>query len=228
MNQGVIKNLKLNYRWRLLNRGLLCVDSNNGYVVDVLSCPIGYQHLSDAWREVTQETIRDCFRNVRFVVGCEDGASDTVQKPTAEMPPAAVSDICHDLRARGVDVAAATFEDFTNVASAVRPGAELDDDEIICQVPETAQVGSDSDDDVPTTPGAPNSHLARALTIILCACRDEQTLAEIQADIVAHRRAFFPAVGPMKVFFFSESPFRTPDYADLSAIPVQSEKTVVV
>lgn len=45
MDQGVIKNLKLHYRSRLLNRVLLRVDSDKSYAVDVLSAII---ILSDA------------------------------------------------------------------------------------------------------------------------------------------------------------------------------------
>ncbi|KAH9368275.1 hypothetical protein HPB48_013460 [Haemaphysalis longicornis] len=57
--------------------------------------------LSDAWRARTQDTIRNCFRCAGFVAGSEDEDSDTVQNPTAEMPPAAESDIFDDLRASG-------------------------------------------------------------------------------------------------------------------------------
>ncbi|KAH9364205.1 hypothetical protein HPB48_018533 [Haemaphysalis longicornis] len=100
MDQGVMKNLKLHYRSRLLNRVLLCVDSDKRYAVDVLSA---ISILSDAWRAVTQDTIRNCFRHAGFMVGSEDEDSHTVQNPTAEMPPAAASDIFDDLRASGVD-----------------------------------------------------------------------------------------------------------------------------
>ncbi|KAH9366132.1 hypothetical protein HPB48_019912 [Haemaphysalis longicornis] len=51
MDQGVIKNLKLHYQSRLVNRVLLCVDSDESYVVDVLS---DVSIVSDAWRTVTQ------------------------------------------------------------------------------------------------------------------------------------------------------------------------------
>ncbi|KAH9368962.1 hypothetical protein HPB48_015998 [Haemaphysalis longicornis] len=90
----------------------------------------------------------------------EDEDSHTVQNPTAEMPPAAASDIFDDLRASGVDMGAATFEGFTNIDSAVLPCAELDDDESVRQVLEPAQVDSDSDDDVPPMPEASNTDLS--------------------------------------------------------------------
>ncbi|KAH9366385.1 hypothetical protein HPB48_018146 [Haemaphysalis longicornis] len=133
IDQGAVKDLKLHYRSRLLNRVLLCVDSDKSYVVDVLSA---IRILSDAWRAVTQDTIRNSFRHAGFVVGCEDEDSDTVQNPIAEIRPAAASDILDDLCASVVDVGAATFEDFTNIDSAILPCAELDDDEIVRQVHE--------------------------------------------------------------------------------------------
>ncbi|KAH9365518.1 hypothetical protein HPB48_008770 [Haemaphysalis longicornis] len=75
-----------------------------------------------------------------FVVGCENEDSDTVQNPTAKMPPATASDIFDYRRAGGVDFGVTTFEDFTYIDSAVLPCAELDDDEIVRQVLEPAQV----------------------------------------------------------------------------------------
>lgn len=149
MDQGVIKNLKLHYRSRLLNSVLLCVDRYKSYIVDVLSA---ISIVSDAWTAVTQDMIHNCFGHVGFVVGREDRDSGTVQNPPAEMPPAAASDIFDYLRANGFDVGAATFEDFTNIDSAVLPCAELDDEEIVRQVLELEQVDSDSDDGVPPTP----------------------------------------------------------------------------
>ncbi|KAH9370208.1 hypothetical protein HPB48_019357 [Haemaphysalis longicornis] len=124
-----------------------------------------------------------------FVVDCENVDSDTVQNPTAEMPPATASDIFDDRRASGVDFGAATFEDFTDIDGAVLPCAELDDDEIVRQVLEPAQVNSVSDHDVPPTPDASNTDLAQARIVLLSGYSDEQTLAEMQADLVARRRA---------------------------------------
>ncbi|KAH9379890.1 hypothetical protein HPB48_013794 [Haemaphysalis longicornis] len=137
MDQVVIKNLKLHYRSSLLNRVLLGVDSDKSYGADVLSA---ISILSDAWRAVTQDTIRNCFWKTGFVVDCEDEDSDLAQKPTAEIPFTAASEIFDDCRASGVVVGAATFEDFTNIDSAVLACAELDDDEIVRQALELAQV----------------------------------------------------------------------------------------
>ncbi|KAH7971968.1 hypothetical protein HPB52_004499 [Rhipicephalus sanguineus] len=78
--------------------------NGKSYVVDVLSA---ISILSDAWKAVTQETIRNCFRHAGFVnteIGDEDSATDL--DPLVESPPTAAADILDDLRASGVDVGA--------------------------------------------------------------------------------------------------------------------------
>ncbi|KAH9377706.1 hypothetical protein HPB48_002347 [Haemaphysalis longicornis] len=182
MDQGVIKNLKLHYRSRLLNRVLLCVDSNKSYAVDELSA---ISILSDAWGE----RYASAFGMRGFVVGGENEDSDTVPNPTAEMPPATASNIFDDRCASGVDFGAATFEDFTDVDSAVLPCAELDDDEIVRQVLEPEHLNSVSNHDMPPMPDASNTDIAEALTVLLSCYSEEQTLAEMQVDLVARRRA---------------------------------------
>lgn len=185
MDQGVIKNLKVHYRSRLLNRMLLCVDSNKNYVVDVLTA---ISMLSDAWKSVTHETIHNCFRQAGFMTGIEEDSA-TGQDPAVESPPTAAADILDDLRASGVDVGAGTFEEFANFDSAVLPCAELDDDEIVRQVCEPALADSDSDDDAPPAPQPSNADLAQAISMLLSVYSDGQTLAEVQADVVARKRA---------------------------------------
>ncbi|KAH9368822.1 hypothetical protein HPB48_004321 [Haemaphysalis longicornis] len=101
---------------------------------------------------MTRDMIRNCFGHTGFVVGSENEDSDTIQNPTAEMPPACRS--IRYFRASGFDVGAATFEDFTNIDSANLPRAELDDGRTLRRVLEPAEVNSDCDDDMPPTPEA--------------------------------------------------------------------------
>ncbi|XP_049519501.1 tigger transposable element-derived protein 4-like [Dermacentor silvarum] len=115
MDQGVIKNLKVHYRSHLLNRVLLWVDRGKKYVVDVFSA---ISILSDAWKAVTVDTIRNCFRHAAFVL---DEDSATGHDPAAELPPD--TNVTDDLRASGVDIPAVTFEQFANFDSAVLPCA---------------------------------------------------------------------------------------------------------
>ncbi|KAH9360143.1 hypothetical protein HPB48_000314 [Haemaphysalis longicornis] len=80
MDQRVMENLKLHYRSHLLNRVLLRLDSDKSYVGNVLWA---ISILCDAWRAVTQDTIRNCVRHAGFGVCCEHEDSDTVQSLTA-------------------------------------------------------------------------------------------------------------------------------------------------
>ncbi|KAH7970479.1 hypothetical protein HPB49_007761 [Dermacentor silvarum] len=106
---------------------LLCVDHGKNYVVDVLSA---FGILSDVWKAVTADTIRNCFHRAGFVLDDEDSA--TGHDPAAELPPD--MNVIDNLRASRVDIPTVTFEQFANFDSAVLPCAELDD-EIIRQVP---------------------------------------------------------------------------------------------
>nr|XP_054933900.1 tigger transposable element-derived protein 4-like [Dermacentor andersoni] len=60
MDQGVVRNLKLLYRSRVLNRMVLCAENGKGYNVDLRSA-VGM--LADAWKAMRQDTIRNCFRH---------------------------------------------------------------------------------------------------------------------------------------------------------------------
>lgn len=103
------------------------------------------------------------------------------------------------------------LQNFTNLDSAILPCPELDVDGIVRRILEPAQVGSDSDDDGPPTPEACNTDQARALTVLLSACSDGKTLTELQADLVACRRACVETcihtLLQLLSFFFSQNSF---------------------
>ncbi|KAH7940970.1 hypothetical protein HPB49_008541 [Dermacentor silvarum] len=116
----------------------------------------------------------------RFVLDDEDSA--TGHDPAAELPPDI--NVIDDLSASEVDIPAVTVEQFANFNSAV-----LDDEEIVYQVLEPPQVDSDSDDDAPPTPQSSSADLAQALTALFSTYSDGQTLSDIQADLIARKRA---------------------------------------
>ncbi|XP_037558405.1 tigger transposable element-derived protein 4-like [Dermacentor silvarum] len=169
MDQGVIRNLKVHYRSRLLNRVLSCVDCGKNYVVNVLSA---ISILSDAKKAVTVDTMRNCFRHAGFLLDSQDSA--TGQDPVAEMPPDV--NIIEDPCASELDIPAVTFEELANLDSAILPCAELDDDEIVRQVLEPLQVNSDSDDDDHSHHSHRVRTLAQALTTLFSTYNDGQTL----------------------------------------------------
>nr|XP_054919816.1 tigger transposable element-derived protein 6-like [Dermacentor andersoni] len=63
MDQAVIQALKARFRKGLLQRMLVCMNQNKEYKVDIL----GAIHLiADAWRQLTANTIANCFRRAGF------------------------------------------------------------------------------------------------------------------------------------------------------------------
>ena len=61
MDQGIINNLKVHYRKLLVNKMSHCIDANVGYSVNVLDA---LHFLRQAWSEVSQALIQNCFFKV--------------------------------------------------------------------------------------------------------------------------------------------------------------------
>ncbi|XP_064479058.1 tigger transposable element-derived protein 4-like [Ornithodoros turicata] len=183
MDQGVIHNLKVNYRRRLLSRTLLCLDNGKTYAVNLLSA---MSMLSEAWKAVPQQTLRNCFRHAGFVVRNEESFKSC--DPVPDIPDA--EDILMELRNGGVGIpASVTFEKFVGMDSAVEPCAELTDDDIIREVSDGPNSESEPEEDssqfavvVPS-----NAELARAVALLSSVYSEDTTLRDIQADILAQR-----------------------------------------
>ncbi|KAH8028367.1 hypothetical protein HPB51_016190 [Rhipicephalus microplus] len=154
--------------------------------------------LADAWKAVSAGTISYCFRHTGFLLRSEPDTADTAaEEPdnaTEEpdlLPSASSSgaDVIDDLRGCGVPFHdTVTFEDFANVDSAVSSCAELNED-IIEQVLQPSNSGSDSDDDdALCAPEPSHADLSRALAVLSSSYSDRITLAGIQADLRARKR----------------------------------------
>jgi len=64
MDQGIIQNLKVHYRKRLLRRRILAIDSNSDFSLNLLNA---VYLLKQAWDDVTPTTLANCFRKSGFV-----------------------------------------------------------------------------------------------------------------------------------------------------------------
>ncbi|KAH8026537.1 hypothetical protein HPB51_021149 [Rhipicephalus microplus] len=179
----------------MLQRVLLCLESQINYNVDLMSA---VSMLADAWKAVSAGTISNCFRHAGFTLCSEpDTANTAAAEPdnATEEPnlPHSASDtgadVIDDLRGCGVPILdTVTFEDFANVDSAVPSCAELNDDNVIEQVLQPSNSGSDYDDDVaPSAPEPSHADLSRALAVLSSSYSDRITLADIQADLRAHK-----------------------------------------
>lgn len=147
MDLGIIKNLKTLYRRHLLERILLCLDSDKAYNVDLL----GAIHiLANVWNSVKSQTIANCFRKCGFVESLVAEASADPALPSPEEPE-------DDDRLSNYDCAAlpegVTFQSYVNVDDGVETSGPLTDADIINAVwssrvqPEDRAEPSDEDTD---------------------------------------------------------------------------------
>ena len=63
MDQGIIQNLKVHYRKRLLRRRIASIDSGIDFKFNLLDAVF---ILDKAWSDVTATTIGNCFRKAGF------------------------------------------------------------------------------------------------------------------------------------------------------------------
>lgn len=63
MDQGIINNLKVNYRKLLLQQRLECFEQNTDYTIDILTC---IKLITKAWNNVHVTSIYNCFRKAGF------------------------------------------------------------------------------------------------------------------------------------------------------------------
>ncbi|XP_054710974.1 tigger transposable element-derived protein 4-like [Uloborus diversus] len=64
MDQGIIKNLKVRYRKRVVLTILQCLEENSVPCITLLD---SLRELRKAWSDVTQQTLVNCFKKAGFV-----------------------------------------------------------------------------------------------------------------------------------------------------------------
>jgi len=64
MDQGIIQNLKVHYRKRLLRRRIAAIDSGTAFTFNLLDAVF---LLRQVWNQITSATISNCFRKAGFV-----------------------------------------------------------------------------------------------------------------------------------------------------------------
>lgn len=162
--------------------------------------------LSDAWKAVTEDTLRNCFRHAGFAIRDEVPSSSDDSASEAHQPSSS-ADLIEHLRAAGAVPMGVTLEQFANADSEIELCAELTDDEIVRQVLDTDDSGSDSEE--PETVLPTSSELTRALMVLSAVYSENVTLADVQADLygnVAPRRGkltSFSSRSLNKVTFFA-------------------------
>lgn len=187
MDQGVIQNLKVHYRSRLLSRVVLCLDSGKNYAVNLLSA-LGI--VADAWKAVTADTLKNCFRHAGFSLNAETAEMSDAHHHDAAPDDISPSgdDLLAELRTGGVEMpTSVTFDKFVDMDDALLSCAELSDDEIVRQVLDQSESGSDTDTEEPDTAEPSNSELMKALAVLSSVYSAEMSLREVEADVIKRR-----------------------------------------
>lgn len=83
LDQGIIRAFKAIYKRRLIEKLLLKLRMGQDLKIDLLTA---IQMLKGAWDDVKQETIANCFRHARFVVGAEESSEEDETSEDFEEP----------------------------------------------------------------------------------------------------------------------------------------------
>lgn len=187
MDMGVIQNLKTLYHRHILERMLLCLNSEKTYSIHLL----GAAHiLTNAWNSIKQETIANYFRNCGFVEPVANGDEEAMQISSDDF--VCVPDNFSSVLPDGV-----TFESYVQVDSSVQASGVITDAEIIesaCPQVATSEdpsalSGEDSDDsnEVPLPPLSDTEALsALDIAVRYFSCQEN---AEAEVEMICKLRA---------------------------------------
>ena len=149
LDQGIIKNLKVHYRKRVVEHILSAIENDRDPAVNLLQA---MRMASMAWDAVTPTTISTCFKKCGFPSSSEN-ENDEVAQDT-NFPEVndeeAWNKVCSALNVT------TTFQEYVDVDLDVDVVGTLSDDEIIREV-STEAIPDDDDesDDVPIDPPIP-------------------------------------------------------------------------
>lgn len=140
-DQGIIQSLKVHYKYRLVQKLLVAMDSQEFLKISVLDA---MKWLKQAWSEVTETTIKNCFKHCSFT-------EDAIEDRQGQDPD--LQSLFEELRDRGGSIDG-SLEDFTTSDCTVETTGTFSDREIVESVlgrEEEADCESDSngDDDEP-------------------------------------------------------------------------------
>jgi len=114
MDQGVIQNLKVHYRRRMIMKHIQAVDFNTQPQITVLD---GIRLLAAAWRCVSAKTIANCFSHAGFRTDCLNATNDDFNNPDSDD-----SDDEDQITLARLLNMPCSFEDYTRVDAELRTG----------------------------------------------------------------------------------------------------------
>ena len=174
-DQGIIQNLKFQYRKLLLRKYLATIEGKKDFCVNVLdACNL----LRTAWNLVTPTTIQNCFAHARFILN-----SETEQPEENEIDPT-LSEMFN--RVSSVLNVSISLNEYVTVDENVTTAPVLTDTDIV----ETVQVdnceGDDSDDELDTENDSENVPTATDMLSLLSRVGGRYFEANSEGEMFEH------------------------------------------
>ncbi|XP_061188445.1 tigger transposable element-derived protein 4-like [Saccostrea echinata] len=144
MDQGIIQNLKVHYRKRVLLRYISAIDKKETPHISILDA---LHMLSQAWACVTVNTISNCFKHAGF-------ANSTTTETEEEEDEFDIDDNIPLSRLRDLGLTPDVLQQFTDADNELQTCVDLTDDNILEEVkmnrePEAQSVEESDPDDRP-------------------------------------------------------------------------------
>lgn len=178
LDQGVIRSLKAGYRKRLVERLLLNLRVGRELKIDLLGA---LSMLSGSWADVTNETIRNCFRRAGFHVPGDDSEnSDECNEAIAD-----IAEVWSELSKFPEAVDGSTVDEFVSADDDVATTGELENEDYIADiVPSTSESrhnDQSNDDPLPTS-----SEVIGALALVRRFCANVEGCGLACSDSLDH------------------------------------------
>ncbi|XP_060084566.1 tigger transposable element-derived protein 4-like [Ylistrum balloti] len=135
MDQGVIQNLKVHYRKRLILRHIKAIDRHQELQISVLDA---MKPLAVSWRCVTETTIKNCFHHAGFKIYDNPAPIDSDDDDEDDIPLAHLLSL------------PVPFDQYASVDSDVPTNATMTDDDIVDEIMQRKSNNADDQDDTET------------------------------------------------------------------------------
>ena len=129
LDAGIIQNLKVHYRKRLVQYYIHCVDSDMRMTIDIKTA---IQFLASAWNAVTPNSIANCWRHTGILPVHYFGDAAATSDEETRVPNPALSELAellHDIRIEPANLL--TASQYITVDSELPHCPEMSDDEIL-------------------------------------------------------------------------------------------------
>ena len=154
MDAGVIKNFKMGYRKKLIEKRILAFDTSTEFKMDLLR---SLRMVKTSWENVTQNTIKNCFRHCGF--DDSEIEIELVEEATTEM------DEVFERYTSAFPTEGITVEEFALVDEQVTVGDTLES--FVVEVSAGTEDSSDDETEVIDELPVPKPSIASALNALL-------------------------------------------------------------